>query len=405
MNNDTSSDNTELSGFGKIFMILGVVFIASNLRAPLTCMGPVLDQISQEFSLSNSLAGLLTTIPLMCFAFLSAIVPKITRHYSMGSVLLVSLILLSIGLIIRPLSGWITLFVGAAIIGAAITVGNVLMPAYIKVNFPKKVGLMTGIYSVSMNLVAALAAGFSIYLGQVTHMGWRGSIGIWAVLGVTSVIIWVPTLKRANKVSRQSSIIQPEDNTKIYKSKLAWCVTIFMGLQSLLFYCIAAWLPKVTQGWGMSGVESGWVLSYVQFAQLPMTFLGAIIASKMTNQKPLAICVGLLMITGIGGILIWETTYIIVCCVLIGLGSGLAFSLCMILFVLRTRNAQQAAKLSAMAQAIGYSIAATGPPVFGGLFDWSGHWRYSFIFLLFASVILLITGYIASQDKYIDNKY
>lgn len=382
-------------------MFLGVIFIASNLRAPLTCIGPVIAEISEEFSLSNSLAGLLTTIPLICFAFLSALVPKVSKTFGMSYVLLCSLIVLTIGLVIRPMDGVVTLFLGAALIGIAITVGNVLMPAYIKVNFPKKVGLMTGLYSASMNLVAALAAGFSIFLGQATQLGWRGSIGVWVVLSIVSILVWLPTLKKKSLID-SSKIQQVQDTTKIYKSKLAWCVTLFMGLQSLLFYCIAAWLPKVTQSWGMSVVDSGWVLSYVQFAQLPMTFLGAIIASKMPNQKALAISVALLIISGLSGILIWQTQYIIICCILIGLGSGLAFSLCMILFVLRTKSAQQAAKLSAMAQALGYAIAAFGPPIFGGLYDWSGSWNYSFIFLLLAMIVLLIVGYIASADKYID---
>lgn len=401
MYQDSNSKNVELSSFKKVFMFLGVIFIASNLRAPLTCVGPVIGEISDEFSLSNSLAGLLTTIPLICFAFLSALVPKVSKTFGMSYVLLCSLVLLSVGLAIRPIDGIVTLFLGAALIGIAITVGNVLMPAYIKVNFPKKVGLMTGIYSASMNLVAALAAGFSIYLGQATELGWRGSIGVWVLLAIVSILVWLPTLKKRSLIG-SSKIQQVQDTTNIYKSKLAWCVTLFMGLQSLLFYCIAAWLPKVTQSWGMSIVDSGWVLSYVQFAQLPMTFLGAIIASKLPNQKALAICVALLIISGLSGILIWQTKYIVICCILIGLGSGLAFSLCMILFVLRTKSAQQAAKLSAMAQALGYTIAAFGPPVFGGLYDWSGSWNYSFVFLLLAMVVLLIVGYIASADKYID---
>lgn len=402
MNNFSTSEQKANSSVKRLFMFLGVIFVASNLRAPLTCVGPVLEEIRLAFSLSNTAIGLLSTIPLMCFAFLSAFIPRLSKKWGMSIVLLGSIVLLTVGLIIRPLGSIVSLFLGAALVGMAITVGNVLMPAYIKVNFPKSVGLMTGIYSASMNLVAALAAGFSIYLGEFTNLGWKGSIGIWAVLAAVSIFVWLPSLGKSKLSSTQTQIKTPTDHVKMYRSRIAWCVTIFMGLQSLLFYCIAAWLPKVAQSWGMSIVDSGWLLSYVQFAQLPMTFIGAIIASKMKNQKLLAIVVGLVLLLGIGGIILFQTQYILWCCILIGLGSGLAFSLCMILFVLRTKNAQQAAKLSAMAQAFGYSIAAVGPPLFGYLYDQTNTWDASFLFLFLASCILLIVGYIASQDKFIE---
>ncbi|MHC5202626.1 CynX/NimT family MFS transporter [Myroides sp. LJL119] len=403
MNNFSTSEQKGHSSLKRAFMFLGVIFVASNLRAPLTCVGPVLEQIRLEFSLSNTAVGLLSTIPLMCFAFLSAFIPRLSKKWGMSIVLLGSIVLLTIGLLVRPLGSVVSLFLGAALVGMAITVGNVLMPAYIKVNFPKSVGLMTGIYSASMNLVAALAAGFSIYLGEFTQLGWKGSIGIWSVLACLSIFVWLPSLSKSKLVSKKDKSIKDlPDNINMYRNKIAWCVTIFMGLQSLLFYCIAAWLPKVTQSWGMDVIESGWLLSYVQFAQLPMTFIGAVVAGKMKNQKPLAVLVGLVLLLGIGGIILFKTQYILLCCILIGLGSGLAFSLCMILFVLRTNNAQQAAKLSAMAQALGYSIAAIGPPLFGYLYDQTNNWNASFIFLFIASLILLVVGYIASQDKLIE---
>jgi len=328
-------------------------------------------------------------------------VPKISRRYGMEIVLLGSLILLSIGLVIRPYGSLITLFLGAALVGIAITVGNVLMPAYIKNNYQKNVGTMMGIYSVAMNLTAALAAGFSISLGKFTEMGWKGSIGIWLVLSIATILVWLPQVKKRRAVQATASLGQDEVKVNMYKSKIAWAVTVFMGVQSLLFYCLAAWLPKVAITWGIASEDAGWLLSYMQFAQLPMTFIGAIIASKLPNQKLLAIGTGVLFAIGIAGLLIFKVNFIALWCVLIGTASGLAFSLSMLFFVLRTSSTVQAAELSGMAQSIGYLIAACGPPIFGALFDLSGLWSLSLGFLLVMSVTLIISGGIAGKNDWV----
>lgn len=391
----------ETSKMKKILMLLGIIFIASNLRAPLTSVGPVISEISKSLALSNTTAGLVTTIPLMAFGFLSSMVPRISRRYGMEIVLLVSLILLSIGLVIRPYGSLVTLFLGAALVGIAITVGNVLMPAYIKNNYQKNVGTMMGIYSVAMNLTAALAAGFSISLGKFTEMGWKGSIGIWIVLSVVTIVVWLPQVKKHKAIQPTASLGQDEVKVNMYKSKTAWAVTIFMGVQSLLFYCLAAWLPKMAITWGIPREEAGWLLSYMQFAQLPMTFIGAIIASKLPNQKLLAIATGVLFAVGIAGLLIFKVNLIALWCVLIGTASGLAFSLSMLFFVLRTSTTTQAAELSGMAQSIGYLIAACGPPIFGALFDLSQAWSLSLVFLLVMSGTLIISGGIAGKNNWV----
>ncbi len=382
-----------------VLMALGVLFIASNLRAPLTSVGPVIAELSTSLGLSNVWAGMVTTIPLIAFATLSGFAPKVSRKYGMELVLLAALIILALGLGIRQWGTISTLFIGAALVGIAITMGNVLMPAYIKNSFPKQVGLMMGLYSVAMNLTAALAAGFSIQLGNWTGMGWRGSIGIWFFLALFTLVIWLPQVKRKKLETQQGSTLKEESKVNLYRSKLAWAVTVFMGLQSFLFYCVAAWFPKVMQSWGMTPEDSGWVLSYVQFAQLPISFVGAIIASKMNNQKFLAVLSGLLFGIGILGIIVFKTEYIILWSICIGTASGLAFSLSMLFFVLRSHHSTQAAELSGMAQAFGYLIAACGPPLFGAIYDSTGDWVAALWMLVGISIILLIAGFIAGRDE------
>src|SRR5690625_49456 len=385
--------------------ILGVIFFSANLRAPLTSVGPVIGEISLDLSLSKTAAGMLTTIPLLAFGFLSSLIPRFSQLYDILLFCFYYCIIHSVIIVLRSYGSIITLFIGAALVGTAITFGNVLMPAFIKTRFPKKIGVMMGVYSVGMNLTAALAAGLSIGIGKWTNLGWKGSIGVWIILAIIGVIIWAPQLqstRRKRKISVEKKMAKPKQvKVNLLKSRLAWAVTIYMGLQSLMYYCLTAWLPKVAQDWGMTIEASGWVLAYVQFAQLPTTFVGSVVAARMRDQRMLSALTGILFILGITGILIFKTKYILLWCILLGVGSGLAFSLSMLFFVLRTQNTLQAAKLSGMAQSFGYLIAATGPAIFGGIFDLTSSWTLSFVFLMLMSMVLLVAGVIAGKDSWV----
>ena len=379
-----------------VFTIIGVIFLSANLRAAITSVGPVIKEISEYLGLSSIQAGLITTIPLLSFGLLSGFVPGIARKLGMERVLFLSLVLLALGLCIR-ISGSVTfLFTGAALIGFAITAGNVIMPAFIKKEFPQNVGIMAGVYSVSMNLIAALAAGFSIAIGQATQWGWKGSIGIWAILAFVSIIAWIPQLL---KQKQELPVLARTSNKALFKARLAWNVTIFMGMQSFLFYCMIAWLPAVLQSWGMAKEDAGWVLSYVQMAQLPVTLIGPILANRMKSQQPLVWATGIIMAIGILLLIFFQLQFIILSVILIGIAGGLAFSLAMMFFILRTKNAESAASLSGMAQSIGYLLAASGPPIFGLLHDFTNNWNISFYFMLGVVVLLLYSGINAAKNR------
>src|SRR5690606_20206876 len=231
---------------------------------------------------------------------------------------------------------------------------------------------------------SALAVGFSIEIGKVTDMGWKGSIGIWGILALIAFFIWLPQIKK--KKNLPAGVTQTSRRS-LWKSRLAWQISIFMGLQSFFFYIFAAWLPTVLQSWGMSADRSGWMLSYVQMGQVPMMLIGPILAARMKNQTVLVWVTFILLLIGLSGIVFWKTTYIVVSVVLLGVALGLAFTLAMMFFVLRTRNASEAADLSGMAQSVGYLIAACGPPFFGGVYSLTGSWYVSLALLFIAALV------------------
>ncbi|GAA0399956.1 MFS transporter [Paenibacillus motobuensis] len=382
-------------------VIIGILFIAANLRAPLTSVGPLIGLIRDHMHISNTLAGMITTLPLLAFAIFSPFVPRLGRKLGIELMILVSVVFLTIGIMLRSLSGMIPLYLGTAILGLSIAVCNVLLPSLIKREFPQRMGLMTGLYSISMNLFGAAASGISVPLATGLGLGWEGALGVWGILSFISILGWLPHLKRstAGAVDTQSQVSGKHVN--LWRSALAWQVTMFMGLQSMVFYVIIAWLPEILKQQGISADQSGLLLSVMQLALLPFTFIVPVIAGRMRNQRLLVTFTFGLLLSGTLGLLYGSSGLIVLWIIILGIGGGFAFGLAMMFFGLRTENAHQAAELSGMAQSVGYLLAAIGPTMFGYLHDITGGWTLPLWILVGASVLLFIFGLGAGRDRYV----
>jgi MFS transporter, CP family, cyanate transporter len=385
----------------KAAMILfSIILIAANLRAPITSVGPVIMEMTRQLHLTPTLVGLVTAIPLICFSLFSTFMPRVSRIVGLEKLLLYSLLLLALGLFTRSAGNIFLLFLGSAFIGIAITIGNVLMPAFIKKKFPNKIGLVTGTYLVSMNLTSALAVGYSISLGKIGGLGWKSSIGIWGVLALLAFFGWLPMINKEKSATAQSKAKMVHT---MWKSRLAWQISLFMGLQSLIFYVFAAWLPAMLQSWGMDAGQAGWMLSYVQMGQVPMMLIGPLLADKMKHQTPLIWLTFVLLVGGLMMIIVWQTEYIVAAVLLVGISVGLAFTLAMMFFVLRTRSVSESARLSGMSQSVGYFVAACGPPLFGALYGWTNSWQLPLFLLLIAAIVMFFTGLYAAKDRYVSD--
>ncbi|OKO90503.1 MFS transporter [Geobacillus proteiniphilus] len=383
-----------------VFMVAAVVILAANLRAPLTTVGPLVPELQRELGLSHAAAGALTTIPLLAFAFLAPVAAAFARRFGIERTLFGSLVVLLAGELIRPLSGGFSLFLGTALIGAAIAVDNVLMPALIKDTFSERVGLMMGVYTVTMNMSAAFASGFAVPLADGWGIGWQGAFRFWALVAALSLVVWLPQAWR----QKSSGVPAGSRRSSLWRSALAWQVTLFMGLQSLFFYCIVTWLPELGQSKGLAADTAGWLLFFFQFAQLPMMFVSPMLAERMDNQKVLIGSAVLLMAFGTIAFLAGQGWLLWVGALFAGIGAGMAFSLAMMLFTLRTRRPLEAAQLSAMAQSVGYLLAAAGPPLFGMLYDAVGRFTAPLGLLLVVCIGMMVFGLGAARDKFVDDE-
>ncbi|MFX3650115.1 MAG: CynX/NimT family MFS transporter [Paenibacillus sp.] len=387
------------------FIILGIIVIAANLRTPLTSVGPLVSLIRDDIQISNTLAGLITTLPLLAFALLSPVVPKLGRMYGVERIILIALIFLTVGIVIRSLSGAANLYLGTAILGFAIAVCNVLLPSIIKRDFPTKMGSVTGLYSISMSLCGAIASGISVPLAVNAGLQWQGALGIWGILSFVSILCWLPQFRNQTRQTATTSQQKDTNDVNVWRSPLAWQVTLFMGIQSMVFYVLIAWLPEILKQQGIDSNQSGWYLSIMQLAMLPFTFLVPVIAGRMSNQRLLVVITTTLLLTGTLGLLYGNYSIILLWIIILGIGGGSAFSLSMMFFGLRTENARQAAELSGMAQSIGYLLAAVGPALIGYLHDATNSWKLPLYILFGASVLLFLVGIGAAGNRFVGNRY
>ncbi|QTN12713.1 MFS transporter [Mammaliicoccus vitulinus] len=384
-----------------------MIFVAATLRAPLTSVGPVIELIKSDLEISNTLAGLLTTIPLIIFGFVSPIVSKIVTKLTMSSTILYALLILLVGLLLR-VSGDIGLFiVGTILLGIAIAFGNVCLPSYVKWRFPLQIGLFTGVYSATMNFTAGLGGGLSYPLSEITPLGFRLSLSFWVVLTILAIVFWWPQVKSGKQQELQATKAMQAKvqgpKVRMATSKLAWVVALTMAMQSMVFYTVIAWMPTILVDKGMSPTAAGFLLMLNQFSQVPMTFIFPIIASKMQNQKLLVTIVSMLFVLGFS--LLFSQSYIVLVIgiIIAGFGMGAGFSLCMTFFSIRARTNAGSMSLSGFGQSIGYFIAAIGPFLIGFLHDLLGGWDVGIISLIVISVLFYIFALQAASDKYVED--
>lgn len=379
-------------------LILGIMITAATLRAPLTGIGPLLGDIQDQMGLSHTLAGMLTTLPLIAFSIFSVIAPKVARRFGMEPTLMTAMLVMTAGIILRSVSSIPAVFGGTALIGIAIALCNVLVPTLIKRDFPKRIGIMTSFYSASMNGWAAIASGVSVPLAHQAGLGWEGSLVCWAALAFASAIIWLPQIRfaKSTQISESSS-----GSGAVWRSPLAWCITLFMGLQSFIFYISIAWLPEILKSRGISIETSGWLLSLMQLCSMVGSFIMPLIASRTISQRGLGASVGSLFVLGYLGIIFSSNALIPAAIVLLGFACGTSFSLAVMFFALRSRNTQMTSELSGMAQSMGYLLAAAGPSLFGWIHDISGGWKLPLYLLLIVAVLTVIFAFKSGRKGYV----
>ncbi|WP_370366278.1 MFS transporter [Catenulispora sp. GP43] len=389
-------------------LLIAIILVAANLRAGLTGVGPLLPSIEHSTGLSETWGGLLLTLPLLTFATTSPLAGRAARRYGAPRVLALSLPLLAAGLVVRSLPGTVLLFTGTVVIAAAIAAGNVLLPAVVRTNVPgPRIGQVTGVYVTAMGLVAAISSGVSVPLADVLPGGWRTALGCWAVLAVLAFPAWLPHLRREARPMPKSMPQPPTSPAAppppppkapgLWRSPLAWQVSLFMGLQSFGFYATIAWLPSIVHDHGTPAATAGWELFLFQAVGLVASSTLPLLTRRRVDQRLLAAAASVL--TGAGFALLAAAPGLAVpACVLTGFGGGATLVLALTFQGQRAAEGPQAAALAAMAQSVGYLVAAVGPLLLGALHGVTGGWAVPLTVLAALAGMQALIGVGAGRD-------
>lgn len=382
-------------------LLVGIIVIAATMRSPITATGPVVEMIRSDTGIGHTMVGLLTSLPLLAFAAVSPFAPRLAKRLGLESALLLAVMIVTIGVALRLFPSVLSLYAGTAILGCGIALSNVLLPSLIKRDFPLRVGIVTGLYSVSMNIFGAIASGVSVPVAGATSMGWRASLGMWALLSILALLLWLPQIAAGRQ--RMLFIATQNEGTpvRLRTSSLAWFITLFMGLQSLIFYTTITWLPEILAEQGFSPTSAGWMLSLMQMVSVPATFIVPILAGRTRDQRVLTAITCSSLIVGYALLLSGIASLVTIGVTLAGIGAGASFGMVTMFFVLRTKDARQAASLSGMAQSFGYMLAAVGPLLFGMLHDWTKGWTLPLLIQVILAIALLIAGIQASKNRMI----
>jgi CP family cyanate transporter-like MFS transporter len=309
--------------------------------------------------------------------------------------------MLTTGLAIRLAPGVAPLFIGAALGGAAIAVGNVSLPVIVRQNFPDRTGLMTGVYMTSMVTVAAISAAVAVPTAEALGDEWRPGLAIWALPAVLALAVWLTQIRNNDKGSEAgvNTAPQPAAIRPLLRDPVAWQVTLFFGLQSCAFYVTLSWLPTIYEDEGIGSAEAGALLGVVLAVGIPLALTIPSYATRLANQRALAAtCTGMI-VAGFAGLIAAPGDLALLWAVFLGIGLGIAFPLAQIMVQLRSSHVESTAGLSAMSQSIGYVIAAAGPLAVGIIHDVSGSWNPALVLMLVLGVAQLAAGLGAARDR------
>lgn len=381
----------------RTLLVLAIVLTACCLRSPITGVGPLVSTIQADLGLGSVAAGMLTTIPLLAFAAASALVGSVSTRLGAGRTMVFSLALLCLGILCRSWLGTAGLFVGTIAVGVGIGVNNVLLPGVIKSEFPDRIGPMTGLYSTFMAGFATISGGVSVPIALAG--GWRISLCVWVLIALAALLVWLPN--RSLRFAAPAGDGKPRRS--VARDSMTWFIAVFTGLQAMAFYCIVAWFSSILQSKGYDVQTAGFYNSALMLVGVPCSFAIPVIAARSKRLSFWGVTLSLLYaVCMVGTIFSGSAVGLWIAIISGGLASGTGIAFAMTLFPLHTRDAQDAASLSGLAQAVGYLLAAVGPTAMGKLFDLTSDWTLPLAALAVLAVVMAAFGYLVGRKHIIN---
>lgn len=386
-----------------VALIVAVCLVAANMRPTITALGPLLDQIGDDTGMGPATLGLLAAVPLAAWGLFSAVAHELSRRFGQPRVMLGSLVLLLAATVVRSLPGpVVSLWIGTAVIGIALAIVNVLMPAVVKREFAGHVPTMTALYTALLAGFGALSSGVAVPISHIPiggdPAGWRFALLITGgILLPFAIAVWWWTHRGARH--RHVRAAGHHGRTGIWSDRVAWLVAAYMGLQSCMFYMLVTWLAAISMSTGRSEVIAGIdVMVYQLFSLAGSVLVPLMLRGRVERLAPALIPV--LALIGVAGLIVAPSA-ILVWVPLAGLSSGACLAMTFTLMAQRARDHDASTALSGMSQSVGYLVAAIGPVVFGALHTLTNTWTAPLALLFLVILGISVVGYFAGRPRFV----
>ncbi|EAK8170845.1 CynX/NimT family MFS transporter [Campylobacter jejuni] len=383
-----------MASFKKIFWII-VIIVAFNLRAPITAVGLIIDIIKDKYYLNSTVAGILTSLPLIAFGSISFIV----GYFSPIRAIVFGIFLIFLGEIIRSYFGIYGLFLGMLAMGCGIAIANVLLPSFIKEKFPKKMASIMGIYSLVLSISSIIGIALAIPLLSVFDLA--GAMFFWAIFSFVALVVYYPQAKNGRffRIKKKA-----HKKINLFINLTTWKITLFMGFQSFLAYSLFFWYVQIVVEKGFDKEFSTSMVLFAQLVAAPVSLFGPLLLGKLRQNLHTFYIAGLcsMYVIAFGMLFIFDSKIsIIISAFIMGFPWGGVFGIALLFIAQKSSNAQIAARLSALAQGFGYLIAAQGQWIIGFLHDKFENFSFAILMLVFVGILVNIFGYLSYKSQII----
>ncbi|MES9522955.1 CynX/NimT family MFS transporter [Streptomyces capoamus] len=400
-------------------VVVGIVLSALNLRPAITSLGALLEEVRDGLGMSGGVAGLLTSVPPLCFAVFGVAAPRLARRFGPAAVVCAGMAAITAGLLVRPYVGGTAGFLAASALALmGIAVSNVLMPVIVKRWFPDKVGSMTGLYSMALALGTSVAAAVTVPLTDALGGGWRDGLAVWAALAAAAVLPWLPLVRdrgtagpreperdrgTARETERERGAAPQQAPLRITRSRTAWALAAFFGLQATAAYVTMGWMPQIFRDAGVPAGTAGVLLAVTMVMGVPLAFVIPRVATRLPHQGPIVLVLGVCGLAGYAGLYLAPAGGAWAWALLLGV-SNCAFPLALTMVGMRARSGPGVAQLSAFAQSTGYLISIPGPLLVGVLYQRSGGWGLPIALMAALMVPQMAVGFLAGRDRTVEDE-